>query len=53
MDYIVSGLKDLETTEQLTLHFTSIGIMENKPRKRDRALIVKNMVNETLFIYSI
>lgn len=54
MNYMVHGVKELDTTEQLTLHFTSIGIKENKPRKKDRALIVKNMVNETLSIqYSI
>ena len=51
MNYMVHGVKELDTTEQLTLHFTSIGIKENKPRKKDRALIVKNMVRN--LIYSI
>ena len=54
MDYIVHGVKELDMTERFTLHFTSVGIKENKPRKKDRALIAKNKLNEIISIqYSI
>ena len=54
MDYIVHGVKELDMTERFILHFTSVGIKENKPRKKDRALIAKNKLNEIISIqYSI